>query len=59
MKEVVPELKRFAEEIRDSGVQYVVLLGMGGSSLAPDIFQTTFGSADQYPELFVLDSTDP
>ena len=32
---------------------------MGGSSLAPDVFQTTFGSADQYPELFVLDSTDP
>ena len=59
MKEVVPELKRFAEEIRDSGVQYVVLLGMGGSSLTPDVFQTTFGSADQYPELFVLDSTDP
>ena len=59
MKEAVPELKRFAEEIRDSGVQYVVLLGMGGSSLAPDVFQTTFGSADRYPELFVLDSTDP
>jgi glucose-6-phosphate isomerase len=59
MKEVVPELKRFADEIRESGVQYVVLLGMGGSSLAPDVFQTTFGSADQYPELFVLDSTDP
>ena len=59
MKEAVPELKRFADEIRESGVQFVVLLGMGGSSLAPDVFQTTFGSADQYPELFVLDSTDP
>ncbi|MEA1977576.1 MAG: glucose-6-phosphate isomerase [Chloroflexota bacterium] len=59
MKEVVPELKRFTDEIRESGFQYVVLLGMGGSSLAPDVFQTTFGSADRYPELFVLDSTDP
>ena len=59
MKEVVPELKKFADEIRESGLQYVVLLGMGGSSLAPDVFQTTFGSADRAPELFVLDSTDP
>jgi glucose-6-phosphate isomerase len=59
MKEAVPELKKFADEIRESGFQYVVLLGMGGSSLAPDVFQTTFGSADRTPELFVLDSTDP
>ncbi len=59
MKEAVPELKRFADEIRESGFQFVVLLGMGGSSLAPDVLQTTFGSADLYPELFVLDSTDP
>jgi len=59
MKEVVPELKRFADEIRESEFQTIVLLGMGGSSLAPDVFQTTFGSADRYPGLFVLDSTDP
>ena len=59
MKEVVPELKRFADEIRETGFQYVVLLGMGGSSLAPDVFRTTFGSAERYPDLFVLDSTDP
>jgi len=59
MKEVVSELKSFADEIRESGFQYIVLLGMGGSSLAPDVFQKTFGSADRYPKLFVLDSTDP
>ncbi len=59
MKEVVSELKRFAAEIREAGFQSVVLLGMGGSSLAPDVFQTTFGSAERTPELFVLDSTDP
>ena len=59
MKEVVPELTRFTDDIREGGYQYVVLLGMGGSSLAPDVFQKTFGIADRYPELFVLDSTDP
>ena len=59
MKEAVPTLKRFADEIRESGFQFVVLIGMGGSSLAPDVFQKTFGSADRYPGLFVLDSTDP
>ncbi len=59
MKEAVPAIKRFADEIRESGFQFVVLLGMGGSSLAPDVFQTTFGSAERYPDLFVLDSTDP
>lgn len=59
MKEVVPELTKFTDDIREAGFQYAVLLGMGGSSLAPDVFQKTFGSADRYPELFVLDSTDP
>jgi len=59
MKEVVPELTSFTDDIREAGYQYVVLLGMGGSSLAPDVFQKTFGIADHYPELFVLDSTDP
>lgn len=38
---------------------HVVLLGMGGSSLAPDVFSQTFGSAEGYPELRVLDSTNP
>src|SRR5439155_22586861 len=37
----------------------VVLLGMGGSSLAPEVFQRTFGNAPGYPELHVLDSTHP
>lgn len=59
MKEAVPAIKRFTDEIRESGFQFVVLLGMGGSSLAPDVFKTTFGSAERYPDLFVLDSTDP
>jgi transaldolase/glucose-6-phosphate isomerase len=53
------ELKAFAEEIRGEGFRHVVLLGMGGSSLAPEVFQRTFGNASGYPELVVLDSTHP
>jgi transaldolase/glucose-6-phosphate isomerase len=48
-----------AEEIRTQGISHVVLLGMGGSSLAPEVFQATFGNAGGYPELIVLDSTHP
>lgn len=55
----VPELQAFADEIRDEGVAHVVLLGMGGSSLAPEVFQATFGNAPGRPELIVLDSTHP
>lgn len=39
--------------------KYVVLLGMGGSSLAPEVFTRTFGTQPGFPELFVLDSTVP
>jgi transaldolase/glucose-6-phosphate isomerase len=51
--------RALAEEARAAGVQDVVLLGMGGSSLAPEVFERTFGSAAGYPELTVLDSTHP
>ncbi len=53
------ELCAFARAVREEGVRHVVLLGMGGSSLAPEVFQRTFGSAPAYPELVVLDSTHP
>ena len=52
------ELRAFAEELRGE-VTYVVLLGMGGSSLAPKVFQSVFGNAPGYPELIVVDSTHP
>jgi len=39
--------------------KYVVHLGMGGSSLAPEVFFKTFGKSADFPELIVLDSTDP
>lgn len=60
MIEVIDELAAFAREIKDAGFKEVVLLGMGGSSLAPEVYMKTFGSAveDGLP-LIVLDSTNP
>lgn len=59
MRDNLEMLSSFAEEIKDEGISDVVLLGMGGSSLAPDVFQKTFGNAPGYPGLIVLDSTHP
>jgi len=59
MREKLEDLKSFAERIRSERMVHVVLLGMGGSSLAPEVFQKTFGNAAGYPELIVLDSTHP
>jgi len=53
------EAQRVAQQAHDEGVGDVVLLGMGGSSLAPDVFQRTFGNAPGWPMLTVLDSTHP
>ncbi len=59
MRERLAELKDFAAEIRRAGFSHVVLLGMGGSSLAPEVFALTFGFKQGSPTLLVLDSTDP
>ena len=59
MNERLDEFISFAEQIKEEGKTHVVLLGMGGSSLAPEVFQMTFGNARDYPELIVLDSTHP
>ncbi len=53
------ELAAFADEVRGAGFSRVVLLGMGGSSLAPETFAKVFGARAGYPALAVLDSTDP
>ncbi len=58
MLDQVPALARFADEVR-AGYDRIVLCGMGGSSLAPEVLQRTFGAAPGYPTLVVLDSTDP
>jgi glucose-6-phosphate isomerase len=59
MTENADALTSFASEIRNSGFQHVVVLGMGGSSLCPDVCRATFGSAPGFPNLLVLDSTNP
>jgi transaldolase/glucose-6-phosphate isomerase len=55
----VPRLTRLGREVADEGIQHAVVLGMGGSSLAPEVYARTFGAAFGYPELEVLDSTHP
>jgi transaldolase / glucose-6-phosphate isomerase len=57
--EHVDELKKVAEDAKSGGFQHVLLLGMGGSSLCPEVLRMTYGKIDGYPELHVLDSTDP
>jgi transaldolase / glucose-6-phosphate isomerase len=53
------DLPRFAEEVAGRGFTHAVLLGMGGSSLAPEVFRETFGVAPGMLDLRVLDSTHP
>jgi transaldolase/glucose-6-phosphate isomerase len=53
------ELARLAEDIRQQGFAHIVLLGMGGSSLGPEVFAETFGRQNGHAELLVLDSIDP
>lgn len=52
-------LHTFVNGVREDGFNHVLLLGMGGSSLAPELFSLTFGAADGYPTLDILDTTDP
>ncbi len=52
-------LRKVAEDAKSGGFAHVLLLGMGGSSLCPEVLRMTFGKIAGYPELHVLDSTDP
>jgi len=56
MNEQVTALAAFGKEVRDAGFRYCILLGMGGSSLGPEVLKQTFGSAAGYPELIVLEA---
>src|SRR6266576_6050394 len=51
--------RSLAEEVKGAGFAHILLLGMGGSSLCPEVMSTSFGKIDGFPELHVLDSTDP
>ncbi|HEY3196606.1 MAG TPA: hypothetical protein VGJ57_01235, partial [Nitrospirales bacterium] len=55
----VSRLKALSEAVRAGGFQHLLLLGMGGSSLCPEVFRKTFGIIPGYPQLHVLDSTVP
>ncbi|MGH9854889.1 MAG: bifunctional transaldolase/phosoglucose isomerase, partial [Blastocatellia bacterium] len=64
MVEAADELAAFSARVRgvntdQGGFTHLMLLGMGGSSLCPEVFRRTFGKIPGYPELHVLDSTDP
>lgn len=53
------ELRNLAKEVWSAGFKDILLLGMGGSSLCPEVLRMTFGKTAGYPDLHVLDSTDP
>ncbi|MCL5030176.1 MAG: bifunctional transaldolase/phosoglucose isomerase [Bacteroidetes bacterium] len=53
------EVNQLVKDVKAAKYKYVVLLGMGGSSLCPEVSKDTFGSKPGYPELHVLDNTDP
>jgi transaldolase/glucose-6-phosphate isomerase len=55
----IAHLQHFAEDVRRAGFKDVLLLGMGGSSLGPEVLGETFGGSPGFPNLYVLDSTDP
>ena len=59
MQEQLATVQSFADEIQTEGIRHVVVLGMGGSSLAPDVFRAMLGGRPGFPELLVLDSTHP
>ena len=55
----IDRLTAFAEKVKQGGFADLVLLGMGGSSLGPEVLGETFGPRDGWPRFHMLDSTDP
>ena len=55
----IATFKRLAAEVKKAKFKHVLLLGMGGSSLCPEVLRRTFGKVAGFPQLHVLDSTDP
>jgi glucose-6-phosphate isomerase len=53
------QLRGLAKEVWSAGFKDILLLGMGGSSLCPEVLRMTFGKIAGYPDMHVLDSTDP
>ena len=59
MRSRIDGLRQLAFDLHEENYTHALLLGMGGSSLAPEVLRKTFGSRDGYLDLAVLDSTDP
>jgi transaldolase/glucose-6-phosphate isomerase len=59
MADAIDRLQTFAASIKDAGFTDIVLLGMGGSSLAPEVLRAVVGVAPGWPRFHMLDSTDP
>ncbi len=55
----LPRYRAFAKWVEDCAFSDAVVLGMGGSSLGPEVLATTFGATAKFPKLRILDSTDP
>jgi transaldolase/glucose-6-phosphate isomerase len=59
MSDMLPRLRDLRDDVKQAGFTHAILLGMGGSSLAPEVLMRTFGAASGQPRLIVLDTTDP
>ena len=59
MADAIPQINDFIDQLKAKRFTHALLLGMGGSSLAPEVFRYTFGVKEGYLDLAVLDSTDP
>ena len=59
MPKKVGEIRDFVDQVKTDGYEIALLLGMGGSSLAPEVFRKVFGVKKGFLDLTVLDSTDP
>ena len=59
MRDAIGPIRQFIDAVRADGYTHALLLGMGGSSLAPEVFRAIFGVTDGFLDLSVLDSTQP
>ena len=59
MKKKLPEIESFGKSVLSSGIRHVLLMGMGGSSLCPELFKFVFGKHPRLKTFNVIDSTDP
>jgi len=57
--EHIADYEAFAADVKGAGFESALLLGMGGSSLGPEVLAMTFGSKAGFPKLHIVDSTDP